>query len=140
MKTRIISMTQTDGKIDSVAIEIREADRGRDSQLDVRVLVMKAGKFGQQPFGGERGRYADRQTPFADRHRLGADGSRENTQASLDVRQHPSAHLGKSDPALCSVKQLRAEKLLKGPDLLAHRSGRDVELFSCLCETELPRD
>jgi hypothetical protein len=133
-------MTQTDGKIDSVAIEIRQADGGRDSQLDVWVLVMEAGKSGQQPFGGERGRYTDRQTPFADRHRLGADGSRENTQASLNIRQHPSAHLGKSDPALCSVEQLRAEKLLKGPDLLADGSGRDVEFFSCLTEAELTRD
>src|SRR6478752_1525458 len=106
-------MAEANGKIDLVALEIGEANRRRDPQVDVGVLIIETRQPGQQPFGREGRGYADRQSSLAERRPVVADRSRKNLQPSLDVRQHPSCRIGKGDETPRSLEQPRAQQLLE---------------------------
>ena len=50
VKPRVVPMSQADGKIDPVALEVCQRHRGRYPQVDVGVLVIERRQPREQPF------------------------------------------------------------------------------------------
>jgi len=140
VKPAVTAVSQSNGEINSVALEVGKLDGRRNPQIDVGVLIIEARQPWHQPFRRERRRHADAQCPLAERDRAIAASPRQQVEAGLNIRQHPRCHPRQSNGALGSVEQFCAKTLFKRTYLLADGARRHVELFGRLAEAELAGD
>ena len=135
---RRIDRKVADRSVDAVGGEIGIVERRGDAHVDFGMGDREAVEPRRQPFRSEAGRRADHEhagvtQPIEARQRV-PDVKEARLQAGLE---RPAFRRERNRPH-ASVEEFEAQMIFKSANLVAERSGRDVQLQRRLGQTEMP--
>ena len=122
-----------------VALEIHQVRRGGDAHLDAGIGVLERGHAGDQPFGRERGRRADREQPFSLRPAQSFRRTAQVFERAAHGRQIRFRLTRQFQRAIAAHEEGNAKLLLQPPDQVADRGLGDVQLFRGAGEAQVTR-
>ena len=127
----------TDRHVHAFGGKVRQAARGNDVQLDVRVARAKAAETRHQPGFRECRRRADREHAGAGRGLQATRRLADLAEGVADRHEIALTGFGQHEGAVAAPEQLRPEPFLEAAHELAYGAGRDRQFGGGLFHAEV---